>query len=92
MLGNLQIALKLSYKQSKADFLRKLSIPRHPKTIWIPIPTPQNERLSEKGKKNQQKTNDPLLEAENNKEYQDKFEKHRQKLMKLRFSKWKPLN
>jgi len=37
MLGHMMKALEMSYNSKNASFLRKLAIPRHPKTCWIPL-------------------------------------------------------
>uniref|UniRef100_A0A914KTM2 DNA-directed RNA polymerase n=2 Tax=Meloidogyne TaxID=189290 RepID=A0A914KTM2_MELIC len=37
MLGHMMKALEMSYNSKNASFLKKLAIPRHPKTCWIPL-------------------------------------------------------
>ncbi|KAL7074858.1 hypothetical protein ACQ4LE_006016 [Meloidogyne hapla] len=77
ILGHMMKALDMSYDVKNTSFLKKLAIPRHPKTFWIPLDYDKFKKQYLKKHKNE-----IIGETEEEKdEFVRKEFKHRQALM-----------
>jgi hypothetical protein len=85
MLAHFMTALEMSYDQSKADFLKRVEIPRHPKSIWITYDFNKfKERFRKRKGISEEAANDPLIAKEMEKEMAKEHDNYKEKMMKWR--------